>query len=101
MGVPNGKTPRSTGFFAPIRHDRNLQLPLLNVEDGVRDVALREDNLVLEILGDASALAVLGRKQFSVLGLRFLDWHIGLSMSSTVAECPAHPKRRATTVNNG
>src|SRR3981189_2619479 len=49
-----------------VGNDGNLDLALLDIEDGIRGIALREDNLILAILGYGSSLADFGEKGLGI-----------------------------------
>ena len=50
------------GFFALLGKDGDLDLALLDVEDGIRRVALREDRFILAKFGEASPPADFGEE---------------------------------------
>ena len=54
------------GFLALLRNDGDLHLALLDVEDLIRRVSLRKDDLVLAVRTNAAALADLGEKRFRI-----------------------------------
>src|ERR1700739_2532531 len=63
------------GFLALFRDDEDLDPTLLNIENCIRDVSLREDDLVPVKLQNGLAFADLGEKQFWIKqGFRRF-WH--------------------------
>jgi len=57
---------RDHGFLALLGHDGQLDLSLLNVEHGVRDVALRKHGLILVKFNNRLAHAHLGEEVFGI-----------------------------------
>src|SRR5207237_5738114 len=51
-------------FLALLGNDGEFDLALLDVENRVRDLSLRKDNLILPIFGNRFSLAHLGEKYF-------------------------------------
>src|SRR4029453_10706982 len=54
------------GLFPLVGNNGDLDLAFLDIEHGIRRVALREDDLILAIFGYASALADFGEKGFGI-----------------------------------
>jgi hypothetical protein len=53
-------------FLALLGNDSELDLALLDVKNRVRDLSLRENNLILSIFGYRFSLAHLGEKFFGI-----------------------------------
>ena len=54
------------GFLALLRNDGDLRLAFLDVEDRIRGISLRKDDLLLAVRMNAPALANLSEKRFRV-----------------------------------
>jgi hypothetical protein len=79
-------------FLALLGNDGEFDLALLDVKNRVRDLSLRENNLVLPIFGYCFSLAHLGEKFFGIeRGFNSLP-HKGSPFSSRKG-CPL-PRRR-------
>src|SRR5258708_31252405 len=79
-------------FLALLGNDGEFDLALLDVKNRVRDLSLRENNLVLPIFGYCFSLAHLGEKFFGIeRGFNSLP-HKGSPFSSRKG-CP-FPRRR-------
>src|ERR1041385_6648397 len=70
---------RDDGLLALLGNDGDFHLALLDVEDLVRRVTLREYDLVLAVGPDAAAFADLGKKSFRIERCLTLDRHGGPS----------------------
>jgi hypothetical protein len=53
-------------FLSLLGNHRDLELSLLDVKDSVRDVALREDDLILLVFGYRFSAADLGKEHLGV-----------------------------------
>src|SRR6202162_418582 len=53
-------------FLALLGNDGELDLALLDVKNRVRDLSLRENNLILPVFGYRFSLAHLGEKPFGI-----------------------------------
>jgi hypothetical protein len=63
-------------FLAAFGSDRDLDLALLNVKNRIRDGSLREDFLVLAVLGNRSSFTNIGEESFWVKRL-FVAYQVG------------------------
>src|ERR1700736_4998322 len=61
-----GSQDRNDCLLALLGNDGELDLPLLNVKNRIRDLSLRKDSLILPILGYCFPLAHLGEKYFGI-----------------------------------
>jgi hypothetical protein len=66
---------RNHRFLALLRHDRQLHLAGLDVEDCIRRVPLRENGFVLGVLPNGPTLAHLGEQGPGVEGRLYLPGH--------------------------
>src|SRR5258707_3737828 len=78
-------------FLALLGNDGEFDLALLDVKNRVRDLSLRENNLILPIFGYRFSLAHLGEKYFGIQTFSSLP-HKGSPFSSRKG-CP-FPRRR-------
>jgi hypothetical protein len=64
-------------FLALLGNDGELDLPLLDVKNGVGDLPLRENNLILPVFRYRFSLAHLGEKPFGIEGELSFAFHNG------------------------
>ena len=74
-------------FLALVRDDSNFYLALLDVENGIRVITLRKNDLVLVVRSDTSVLASLSEVRF------WFEWRVAYVCHDTM--CP-YPSERAT-----
>jgi hypothetical protein len=62
-------------FLSVVGDDRELDLAFLDIKDGVRRFALREDNLFLMVFRSGSSVASLGQKELGIEWNLFFRCH--------------------------
>ena len=68
---------RDDRFLALLGDDGQLDLSVLNIKHGIRDVALRKDDLILVKFNDSLACADLGEEVFGIKHVgRWLSGHL-------------------------
>src|SRR6266446_5513666 len=71
-------------FLALLGNDRELDLALLDVKNRVRELSLRENNLILPVFGDGFPPTHLGEKCFGIERQLLYAFHSRPSLSRRI-----------------